>query len=235
MYVQIMKMVGAGWVLGAVLSLPQLIVFRENYVTADGIFKNKTVCESVFRDRPVSHRQAYLTFISLVDFFIPLIIIITCYVRIYLKIAHKADCGDGRGQSDRPGKIRLQCTKSSSLPRAKVKTLRMTVVIVACFVVCGLPYHILEAIMSYGDHTMISGVVMAVLGATAVANSSINPFVFLVFNASSTCLRRLCCGRRSSSSSSDELSQNVEMRSSAQARGPTTKTTTLIYFEHSRT
>lgn len=228
-------MVGAGWVLGAVLSLPQLVVFRENYVTADGIFKNKTVCESVFRDRPVSHRQAYLTFISLIDFFIPLAIIVTCYVRIYLKIARKAaDGGDGRRHSERPGKIRLQCTKSSSLPRAKVKTLRMTVVIVACFVVCGLPYHVLEAIMSYGDHTMISGVVMAVLGATAVANSSINPFVFLIFNASSACMRRLIC-RRKSSPSSEDLSQNLEMRSSAQTRGHVTKTTTLIHFEHSRT
>lgn len=216
-------MIVCAWTVGAVLSLPQILVFRQNFVTTEGIFKDKTVCESVFRDRPISHRQAYLTFISLVVFFVPVCIIAVCYVRIYLKIADKVTVsanGECRRLSSRPGAIRLHSTKSNSLQKAKLKTLRMTVVIVVCFVVCGLPYHVLEAVMSYGDHTVVSGAAMAVFGAMAVANSAINPYVFLFFNVNLSCVRRLGLPRNLS----DERRQNFDLRSSTQTVGTTTKT-----------
>jgi len=82
-------------------------------------------------------------------------------------------------------------TKSKSLPRAKAKTLKMTVVIGASFIVSGLPYHVYEMIASYGDHTIISGAAAGLLGALAVANSVTNPYVFLAFNVSVPCVHRV--------------------------------------------
>ena len=79
-----MAMAAAGWTTSALLSIPQLGVYDVNVVA------NKTVCESIFRRRPISHRQAYLTFISLVVFFIPSLIMLACYVRIFTKISSKA-------------------------------------------------------------------------------------------------------------------------------------------------
>jgi len=67
------------------MSIPQLGIYSVNVVA------NKTICEPIFRRRPISHRQAYLTFINLVVFFIPSIIMLVCYVRIFTKISSKAN------------------------------------------------------------------------------------------------------------------------------------------------
>ena len=55
----------------------------------------------------------------------------------------------------KPGKVHLQSTPSSSLPKAKIKTLKMTCVIVSVFLICGLPYFILEMIYNFGDHRTV--------------------------------------------------------------------------------
>lgn len=78
-------MASVAWTVSAVMSIPQLGIYSVNVVA------NKTVCEPVFRRRPISHRQAYLTFINLVVFFIPSVIMFVCYFRIFSKISAKAD------------------------------------------------------------------------------------------------------------------------------------------------
>jgi len=52
--VKAMTMAAVGWTVSALLSVPQLGIYSVNVVD------NKTVCESIFRHRPISHRQAYL-------------------------------------------------------------------------------------------------------------------------------------------------------------------------------
>ena len=185
------------WGISLLLSSPQLFIFYVNHVTDEGsMFVNMTVCESIWRHKPISHRQAYLTFVYAVVFFLPFIIISICYVRIFMKVAEKANEStrgmNGHSTNQKPGKIHLQSTGNTTLPKAKIKTLKMTVVIVATFIIFGMPYPILEMIYSYGDHTMIPSAVASVLGGMAVANSASNPYVFLVFNVNMRCLRDFC-------------------------------------------
>lgn len=183
-------MTSIGWVLAALLSLPMFGVFGVNYVTTPGPFINKTVCESFWRDRPPVERQIFYTYVGVVVFFIPMIAIITCYVRIFRKIAEKAnESQSNKKQTLKPGKVHLQSTPSSSLPKAKIKTLKMTVVIVLAFIICGLPYQVMEMIFSFGDHTKLSPIVGTIIGSMAVANSAVNPYVFLLFNVNAKCLK----------------------------------------------
>jgi len=209
-------MTSLGWGAAGLLSLPQLVVFGQNYVTAEGPFQNKTVCESIFRSRPMSHRQAYLTFIGLVVFYVPLVIIMVLYIRIFMKISQKTaeataascqaetsltklnlssaemKCGKVSRSKARPKKVHLQIsTMSRSLPRAKVKTFSLTLVIVSSFIVSSLPYHVYELILSFGDHTIVSGAAAAFMGALAIANSVTNPYVFLAFNVNIACVRKI--------------------------------------------
>lgn len=88
-------------------------------------------------------------------------------------------------------KVHLTSTGSSSLPKAKIKTLKMTLVIVAAFILFGLPYFVAEMIMSYGDHTSINKNVYGMLGGVAPANSAANPYIFLLFSTNMQCLRGL--------------------------------------------
>lgn len=50
-------MAGIGWALAAHLSTPQFYVFHTNYVTTPGKFQNMTLCESIWRDRPLIERR----------------------------------------------------------------------------------------------------------------------------------------------------------------------------------
>lgn len=203
----------------ALLSLPQLGIFRQNFVTTEGMFFNKTVCEAIFRDLPLWHRQLYLVFISIVVFYIPIVVIAFCYVRIYMKLSQKtadtlqasaASHADATRNVGRPGKVFLQSTRSSSLPKAKAKILKMTIVIVTTFVMFGLPYHVLEMFLSFGYHSLVSSAVMSVIGAMAVANSAVNPYVFLVFCGAYDCLRCLKESRLPAASGADGRRSQVE-------------------------
>lgn len=214
---QVKKIVALGYGIAALLSIPQLAVFRQNFVTAEGMFQNKTVCESIFRDTPPWFRPFYLTSVGLVVFYIPLIVIVTCYVRIYMKISEKTAeaepstvTGSSGRKTQRPGKVMLQSTRSKSLPKAKIKTLKMTVVIVSAFIVFGLPYHVLEMLLSFGFHAIVSPLTMAIVGAMAVANSAVNPFIFLLFSGTDGCLCCMAARRPATGDATDKL----ELRSS---------------------
>lgn len=196
---QAWKMALLGWSTAALFSSPQLYIFTVNHNDdPTSRFSNKTLCESIFRFTPASHRQAYLTYIGLMTFYIPLLVVSICYIRIFMKIASKARQNKGgcKKPSPKPGKLQLQSTGNTSLPKAKIKTLKMTLVIVASFIICGLPYHILEMIYSYGSHEKVPGNLAAILGSMAVANSATNPYVFLLFNANLQCMRGVLSNKR---------------------------------------
>lgn len=228
-----MKMASIGYGAAALLSLPQLGVFRQNFVTTEGMFYNKTVCEAIFRDAPPSHRQAYLVFVGIAVFYVPVVAIAFCYVRIYMKLSQKtadtrapaaaaaASHADASRSVGRPGgKVFLQSTRSSSLPKAKAKILKMTIVIVVTFVLFGLPYHVLEMFLSFGYHSLVGSAFMSVVGAMAVANSAVNPYVFLLFCGADDCLRCLkgrrlptsvADGRRDRAESQTQTTQSIQL------------------------
>ena len=69
------------------------------------------------------------------------------------------DCIQSRSSRKRKHfhNIRIHSTQSDSLPRAKIKSLQMAVVIVSTFVCCSAPYHLLELVYSYGSHDLVPG------------------------------------------------------------------------------
>lgn len=140
------------------------------------------MCENIFRQKPKWHRQLWLTFSCVVVFILPLLILAISYTRIFLKIADKAT-RNGKKTTSALGKGKIHLHAShSTLPKAKIKTLKMTFVIILVFAICSSPYVIVEMIMSFGDYCIISKKLYAILGGMAASNSATNPFVFLLFN-----------------------------------------------------
>ncbi|XP_070542760.1 neuropeptide S receptor-like [Ptychodera flava] len=169
------RMISIAWATAFVCSTPQLYVWNES--RRDGVPRcgwppGTTKLE----------RQAYISYIAFVVFLLPFIIISVAYARIFKKIADKAHDSkkEPRKSSVKQGRVHLQSTGSGSLSRAKIKTLKMTAVILLTFIVCGLPFFIAEMCVSYSNK--IDTEVYAILGIFAVANSATNPYVFLVFN-----------------------------------------------------
>ncbi|XP_076444212.1 oxytocin receptor-like [Babylonia areolata] len=223
-------MTGSGWLAAALCSTPMLFVFHTRF---DPV-KKKMMCENIFRNKPPTHRQAFITYGSFVNFLIPLVVLIVCYTRIFLKISQKASESQNnqlnKRQNFKPGKVHLTSTGSSSLPKAKIKTLKMTLVIVAAFIFFGLPYFVAEMIMSYGDYKQLNRAVYALLGGVAPANSAINPYIFLLFSANMQCLRGLkLCPARAETGRRHLMSSNASTRSDYSAsysRSPHLLTTT---------
>ncbi|KAK3759941.1 hypothetical protein RRG08_066606 [Elysia crispata] len=227
-------MVSVGWGVALLCATPLLYVFHVRFDSKRKI----TVCENIFRNKPKSHRQAFLTYAALVNFLIPLIILGICYIRIFLKIARKAsDSRTTKRQSFKPGKIQLTSNKTSAtLHSAKIKTLRMTFVIVTCFIVCGAPYYITEMMLSYGNFKNLSKAVYGVLGGIAVANSALNPYIFLLYSVNMQCLRNLKLCPAQTRPNDRRLMYNGsgrsrEYSSAAYSRTPVTAVSTTDAFE----
>lgn len=175
----------------ALLSLPMMHIFHVVTISdPESIFYNKTVCESRFREIPLFHRQAFLTGMSIVHVFGPCVIICVCYVRIFIRIADHAADPNTTSDDVVSRRAPLRRMNSTILSRAKIKTLRMTVVIVTMFILCGLPYHILEMLFNFWYHVNIPQLVSAILGALPVANSVINPYIFLLFTYNGKLFRK---------------------------------------------
>ncbi|XP_068115934.1 probable G-protein coupled receptor 150 [Hyperolius riggenbachi] len=222
-----------GWLLALLLSVPQAFVFKASN-TKDG-----DRCLSVFGQLPRWHFQAYIIYSSVTVFFLPFCVLVVAYSRILWVIWRRGKIADSPERY--PDVCGLQVTKrplklvatNSCIPRAKVKTLKMTLVIIILFIVCGLPYFIVEMKVAFGIITGLDEEVMAVLGIFVVTNSAVNPYVYLFFKSSNVFLSRLekkvcfsCCLRENR-----EVSFRREMFPSAAPtprRDPSTSTTSEV-------
>ncbi|KAG8598333.1 hypothetical protein GDO81_002567 [Engystomops pustulosus] len=191
-----------GWLLALLLSVPQAFVFRA-ISTEEG-----SRCRNIFGQLPRWHFQVYVIYSSVTVFFLPFCILTVAYIRILWLIWRKGKTP--RTPKDHIGDWDLQMTKrplkliatNSCIPRAKIKTLKMTLVIIILFIVCGLPYFIVEMKVAFGTITGLDEEVMAVLGVFVVTNSAVNPYVYLFFKTNNVFLQKLekklcfsCCLR----------------------------------------
>ncbi|KAM4053906.1 putative G-protein coupled receptor 150 [Anomaloglossus baeobatrachus] len=179
-----------GWLLALLFSVPQAFVFRAVYT------EHGSRCHNVFGQLPRWHFQVYIIYSSVTVFFLPFCILAVAYIRI-LWILWKGK--PARIPKHHNGDLELQVTKrplkliaaNSCIPRAKIKTLKMTLVIIILFIVCGLPYFIVEMKLAFGTITGLDAEVMAVLGIFVVTNSAVNPYVYLFFKTNNVFLQNL--------------------------------------------
>ncbi|XP_077989041.1 mesotocin receptor-like [Glandiceps talaboti] len=149
------------WVIAGLLSLPQIFVWH-TATNPDGSMGCHTSLKNNWQ-KPV-----YLTYVSLVMFFIPFIIITICYLKIVIRLWEKRNS--------------VIPNKSERRRKAKMKTLRMTFVIISFFVICGLPYFAVD-MYKFSTRARIDRNIYAVLAIFSVSHCAVNPFIFLAFNA----------------------------------------------------
>lgn len=180
------------WGLAVVLSVPNLHVFR-TYQNAK--INGTEMCRSIFRERPVFHQQIYMTYVTIVVFIIPFIIICYTYFMIVIKLF-----------SDK------SMFQSSWKKSARWRTLKMTFVIIISYLVCNTPYFIIELIIAYAGRNSVNIYAYSVFATFVTCNSATNPFVFLYFNA---------CKKTKKRSAANETQTTMETQYTA----PPTKVT----------
>ncbi|XP_064474731.1 gonadotropin-releasing hormone II receptor-like isoform X2 [Ornithodoros turicata] len=157
----------AAWGTALVPSVPNLYVFR-----LVDIGSGVCYCASLFYtdDTPLLYRQMYMTFVFLTVFIVPLVLLVALYSRILVEIWRQSAAVKSRQQT------------ASSLPKAKVKTLKMTVVVFAAFIVTNVPYMVQEIVLAFASSpNILDRNVVALFGVISASNSAINPYIYLFF------------------------------------------------------
>ncbi|KAG5264788.1 hypothetical protein AALO_G00258030 [Alosa alosa] len=130
------RMLFVAWTLSLLLASPQLFIFRA--VKAEGVDFVQCVTHGSFQHRWQETAYNMFHFVTLYVF--PLLVMSFCYTRILIEInrqMHKNKATKGGGEPC------LRRSGTDMIPKARMKTLKMTIVIVASFVVCWTPYYLL--------------------------------------------------------------------------------------------
>ncbi|XP_051876620.1 probable G-protein coupled receptor 150 [Pristis pectinata] len=175
------------WICALLLAAPQAFAFK---LTIQG---ESGKCLNTFGQMPKWHFQMYITFGAIAVFFAPFCALCVAFTRILWTVWWRASVIEPSRNEDRKQhdpSIRT-IAPSSSIRRAKIKTLKMTLVIIIFFIVCGLPYFIFEMKVAFGTISEADTEMIAVLGILVVSNSAINPYVYLFFKTNNVHLRRL--------------------------------------------
>ncbi|KAF3707786.1 Gonadotropin-releasing hormone II receptor [Channa argus] len=126
------RMLMVAWTLSLLLALPQLFIFRA--IKAEGVDFTQCVTHGSFQHH--WHETAYNMFHFVTLYVFPLLVMIFCYTRIFTKI-------NGQMHKSKDGEHCLRRNGTDIIPKARMKTLKMTIVIVSSFVICWTPYYLL--------------------------------------------------------------------------------------------
>ncbi|XP_023344767.1 cardioacceleratory peptide receptor [Eurytemora carolleeae] len=185
----------ASWILSIIFSLPILLFYD--------IYEHKDYGTQCWIDFPEAwHWKLYMTLIAITLFLLPAICIATCYTVIVRTIWDKSKLMQPPTYSSptsskvplteaRRKRIALEsdpdCRRASSrglIPKAKVKTIKMTFVIVFVFILCWSPYIIFDLLQVYGiiQRSDLNNIIATFVQSLAPLNSAANPFIFCLFS-----------------------------------------------------
>uniref|UniRef100_A0A182NS99 G-protein coupled receptors family 1 profile domain-containing protein n=1 Tax=Anopheles dirus TaxID=7168 RepID=A0A182NS99_9DIPT len=181
------RLVAAAWGFSAAFASPMLYLYEERVV------QEKLQCWIDLGD--AFRWQVYMCWVAASLFIIPAFIISACYVIIIRTIWSKGSilgpAPGGPGAKHRPlrngGCAELASRRASSrgiIPRAKVKTVKMTIVIVIVFVLCWSPYIIFDLLQVFGQvpRTQTNLAVATFIQSLAPLNSAANPLIYCLFS-----------------------------------------------------
>nr|DAA64484.1 TPA_inf: CCAP-like G protein-coupled receptor 1 [Tribolium castaneum] len=158
------------WLLSILFSLPTVFLFEEKQVQS---------MPQCWIDLQTWQWKVYITLVALVLFVFPALIISACYAVIVRTIWSKSKLLIPVGHIP----IR-QCDSRGIIPRAKIKTVKMTLVIVFVFVLCWSPYIVFDLLQVYGHipKTQTNIAIATLIQSLAPLNSAANPVIYCLFS-----------------------------------------------------
>ncbi|XP_070698787.1 vasopressin V2 receptor-like [Pempheris klunzingeri] len=162
------------WGVSLLGSLPQVFIFSQVEV-APGVFD----CWAKFI-QPWG-LQTYITWTTLVIFILPVITVVVCQVRIcraiQINLSHNIQQQGSVGLS-----LPARASGVAGMSKARVKTLKMTVVIVLAYIVCWAPFFTVQLWSAWDTHAPKETATFTILMLLASLNSCANPCIYLLFS-----------------------------------------------------
>nr|BAG66063.1 vasotocin type1 receptor [Protopterus annectens] len=176
-------MIITAWVGSFVLSTPQYFIFSLTEV------KNGSDVHDCWANFIMPWgAKAYITWITFGIFIIPVIILTTCYGFICHSIWRNIKCKTRQGMSEYALKNGLMpsCVSSvRTISRAKIRTVKMTFVIVVAYIVCWAPFFIVQMWSVWDDQFSwdeSENTAVTVSALLASLNSCCNPWIYMFFS-----------------------------------------------------
>lgn len=184
-------LVATAWITSTVMSVPAIFLSEEVVV------KGRLQC---WIDMGHWEWQVYMTLVATSLFFIPTLIITACYSIIVYTIwtkskilsypklsSNKSLSSQGSVSNSKAGDHDSDTKRTSSrgiIPKAKIKTIKMTLIIVFVFVLCWSPYFIYDLLQVYGytSQTQTAIAVSTFIQSLAPLNSVANPVIYCLFS-----------------------------------------------------
>lgn len=197
-------MIAAAWALSFVLSAPQYFVF--SVVEVDNVTK---VCDCWASFIQPWGPRAYVTWMTSGIFLLPVIILGTCYgficYHIWRNVRGKTVPREGKGAQGTGGAFHNglllePCVSSVKIiSRAKIRTVKMTFVIVTAYIVCWAPFFVVQ-MWSVWDEKFpwadSENPAITITALLASLNSCCNPWIYMFFSGHllQDCVQSfLCC------------------------------------------
>ncbi|XP_073781263.1 gonadotropin releasing hormone receptor 3 isoform X1 [Danio rerio] len=175
------------WSLSALIASPQLFIFHT--VKAKSVDFTQCVTHGSFSER--WHETAYNMFHFVTLYVIPLLVMSCCYTCILIEINRQLHNSNKAGDS-------LRRSGTDMIPKARMKTLKMTLIIVLSFVVCWTPYYLLGIWYWFQPEmlTVTPEYVHHLLFVFGNLNTCCDPVIYGLYTPSfRSDLTRFCCCR----------------------------------------
>ncbi|XP_061110843.1 gonadotropin-releasing hormone II receptor-like [Conger conger] len=200
------RMLALAWALSLGMATPQLFIFRA--IKAEGVDFTQCVTHGSFRHR--WQETAYNMFHFVTLYVVPLLVMSCCYTRILLEISRQM-------RKSRDGEACLRRSGTDVIPKARMKTVKMTMVIVLSFVVCWTPYYLLGVWYWFQPRMLqlTPEYVHHVLFVFGNLHTCCDPVIYGLYTPSFRADLAACCCRRRPDSSPKSLE-----RLSPARRGP---------------
>ncbi|KFO36776.1 Pyroglutamylated RFamide peptide receptor [Fukomys damarensis] len=172
-------MLGVVWLVAVIIGSPMWHVQRLE-IKYDFLYDKEHICCLEEWASPV-HQKIYTTFILVILFLLPLMVMLVLYSKISYELWIKKRVEDGSVLRTIHGK------EMSKIARKKKRAVIMMVTVVALFAVCWAPFHVVHMMVEYSsfekeyDEVTIK-MVFAIVQIIGFSNSICNPIVYAFMN-----------------------------------------------------
>nr|XP_016938430.1 cardioacceleratory peptide receptor [Drosophila suzukii] len=168
------QLVGGAWLLAAFFSIPMLFLYEEKLI------QGSPQCW-IDLGSPEAWRW-YMCLVSVCLFVGPALIISACYAIIVKTIWANGSIFLPTERGATPAR---RASSRGIIPRAKVKTVKMTLTIVFVFIICWSPYIIFDLLQVFDQipHSQANIALASFVQSLAPLNSAANPLIYCLFSS----------------------------------------------------
>ncbi|XP_044251491.2 cardioacceleratory peptide receptor [Drosophila takahashii] len=168
------RLVAGAWLLAVIFSIPMLYLYEEEVIQGS---------QQCWIELGSPERwQYYMVAVSFLLFVAPAVIISFCYAIIVKTIWAN---GSIFLPTERGAAPTRRASSRGIIPRAKVKTVKMTLTIVFVFIICWSPYIVFDLLQVYDyiPHTQSNIALASFVQSLAPLNSAANPLIYCLFSS----------------------------------------------------